>query len=287
MAVFMNCFFCMLFILIQAIIISICTPLTPTPYSVEKSATTESLASPCNSRSSKKDLILMSRELDGIPKGSEEVETLDVSYNNIQHLPGYIFWNNSYINVKKLSLQQNRISNVSVDAFKGARYVHEIDISDNLITSIDPYTFNLNTHLQKLIIMNNRIRFNRLQTFILSSSIQYLVLSNNQIDQIYEVTFLGVPNLRSLVLNDNEVHQIAPNSFRALNKLHYLSLANTGVYRLGQSTFKHVPSIVNLEGTPLSLRFEPPLKKVTGQSVSQLIDLLNAMLDSDEDLSKL
>ncbi|KAF5277468.1 hypothetical protein FQR65_LT03805 [Abscondita terminalis] len=229
------------------------------------------------------DVILMSRGFALIPKGSETVEYLDLSYNNIGILSEYVFWNNSYINVQKVLLHQNRIKNISANAFKGIRKIREVDLSDNLITSIDPYLFKSNTRLQRLIIMNNSIKFNRVQTFILSSSLQYLVLSNNNIDQIYEVTFLGVPNLRSLNLNDNNVFRIAPNGFRTLNKLHYLSLANTGVYRLGTSMFSQTPQIVNLDGTPLSKRFEPPLKKITGDSVKRLIRLLDIMIDDDED----
>ncbi|KAF5294584.1 hypothetical protein FQA39_LY13343 [Lamprigera yunnana] len=258
-------------------IVSMCAPVTPTSLN----ATSDNIH--CKTHSVHDvHLILMSRGLETIPKGGEKVESLDVSYNNIERLPDYVFWNNSFRNVKKLSLQQNRISNISLNAFKGVRSIREIDLSDNLITSIDPYLFKTNTHFQKLIIMNNSIKFDRLQTFLLSSSLQYLVMSNNNIDQIYEVTFLGVPNLRSLILNDNGVFRIASNSFRTLNKLHYLSLANTGVYRLRESMFSQIPHIVNLEGTLLSKRFEPPLKKITGDSVTKLIHLLHVMIDEDE-----
>lgn len=275
MAIFLTCVNCFLLTFLHSIVISINAPVASVNTTMENVY--------CQMPTlNDTDVILMSRGLDLIPKGSEVVETLDLSYNNIENLPDYVLWNNSYTNIKKVSLHQNRISNISANAFKGARQIREVDLSDNLVTSIDPYLFKSNTRLQKLIIMNNSIKFNRLQTFILSSSLQYLVLSNNNIDQIYEVTFLGVPNLRSLILNDNNVFRMASNSFRTLNKLHYLSLANTGVYRLGASMFSQIPQIVNLEGTPLSKRFEPPLKKITGDSVTRLIHLLNVMIDDDE-----
>ncbi|KAF2879098.1 hypothetical protein ILUMI_27075 [Ignelater luminosus] len=229
----------------------------------------------------KRNLIKMYMGLEGIPEGYPEVHTLNLGYNNIDQLSAFVFWNNSYTGVRKLYLQQNRIHHVSVNAFKGIRQVRQIDLSDNLITDFDPYTFKSNNRLQKLIVMNNLITFNRLQTFLLSHSIEYLVLSNNKIDQIYEMTFLGVPNLKSLVLNDNEIFGVSPNSFRTLDKLHYLSLANTGVHRLGESMFSRIPRTLNIEGTPLGLRFEPPLKKVTGESVARLLSLSRLMLEEN------
>lgn len=224
---------------------------------------------------------MISMGLDAIPKGNQAAQTLDVSYNYIGTLPDHVFWNNSFVNLRKIYLHQNLIGDIGVDAFRGVRQARQIDLSDNVIETIDPYTFKTNSRLQKLILMNNLIAFDRLQTFIISHSIEHLVLSNNKIEQIYDVTFLGVPNLRSLILNDNELIEIAENSFRTLNKLHYLSLINTGVHRLGQSMFSRIPDIINLEGTPLSNKFEPPLKKVIGESAIQLVSLSKLLVDEN------
>lgn len=227
------------------------------------------------------DLNMIFKGMESIPEGYPEVITLNVAYNRIDHLPNFIFYDNNYTNVRKIILQENKISNISVNAFKDIRYLNEIDFSNNLINQIDPYTFKWNNDLKKIILINNQISFGRRQTFILSYSLEHLVLSSNKIDQIYELNFLGVPNLRSLFLNDNDIIKIAPNSFRMLSKLRYLSLANTGVYRVSVSMFSQIPRTLNLEGTPLAERFDPPLTKVTGESVVRLLDLSNAMKNSN------
>lgn len=221
----------------------------------------------------KEDIIQMGLGLNRIPPGRPETQVLNIAYNHIERLPEYIFVNNSYRNLKKLFLHENKISNISMHAFRGLKFLRIVDMSDNRISAIDPYTFKSNPRLQKLILVRNHISFDRLQTFLVSHSIETLILSNNRIDQIHELTFLGVPNLKNLILNNNALTYMATNSFKMLHKLHYLSLANTGVYRLSENMFSQLPRIVNLENTPLANRFSPALRRVTDDGLANLIKI--------------
>lgn len=211
-------------------------------------------------------------DLQFIPTGTPEVEILNVSYNTIEKLPDYVFHNSSYERLKKILIYQNKINEISNLAFRGLKHLKMVDLSDNNLTTLDPYTFRTNTNLEKLVLINNNIRFDRLQIFLVSQSLETLILSNNQIDQIYEVTFLGVPNLLNLFLNGNDLIYISPNSFKTLTNLNYLSLSNTGIHRLSQNMFGNsLPAMVNLEGTPLATKFDPPLKKVMEESLEKLM----------------
>ncbi|XP_018326314.1 leucine-rich repeats and immunoglobulin-like domains protein 2 [Agrilus planipennis] len=223
-------------------------------------------------------LFQMAMRIKELPVGNPDIHNLNVAYNDITSVHDYELYNKSYTGLRKLYVHQNSIKHVGHHAFRGIKHLKHIDLSYNQIKKINSYTFVSNNKLSRLIMSNNLIRFEKYETFLLSHSIEYLVLAYNDIDQIFDLTFLGVPNLKSLILNNNELHSIAPNSFKSLNKLQYLSIVNTGVYRLSESMFSLIPRTLNLEGTPLAIRFEPPLKKVSGEAVVRLIGLSKILI---------
>lgn len=216
----------------------------------------------------------MNKNLHKIPTGNDNITILNVAYNNIEELPSLIFYNNSYKNVRKLLLQNNRINNISDDAFRGLDELKTIDCSDNKITTLDPYVFKHNNKLDKVILINNHIKFHRLQPFLMSRTIDTLILTSNNITEIYEITFLGLPNIKRLFLNENNLKVISSYSFARLKNFNYLSLANTLIYELKEDMFNEIPTTIDLEGTPLSRTFNPPLDKVKGISVLQLLATL-------------
>lgn len=218
----------------------------------------------------KNELVLMNHNLNSVPAGNFTVEILNLSHNNLNELPPLVFWNSSFKEAKKILLHHNRIVNVSLEAFRGLNELKTVDLSDNDISRLDPYTFNHNVVLEKLLLINNRINFDRLQPFLTSQSIETLILTNNKISHVYEVTFLGLPNLKRLFLNDNNLNLIAPRGFGRLPKLNYLSLAHTLIYQLSENMFDKIPKSVNLEGTPLSQTFDPPLTQLKEESVRKL-----------------
>lgn len=260
--------FCLLCLLFSRLCTASSTTI-PTAITTSRLSTTETPPSP--PRAVRHEITKMGLGLEKIPGGTPDVQVLNVAYNRISTLPDFVFYNNSYRGLKDLMVHENKITTVGAYAFRGLRLLKTVDMSDNNISTIDPYTFKTNTRLQRLMLVRNVIAFDRLQTFLISHSLETLVLSRNRITQIHELTFMGLPNLKNLVLNDNSLSHVAPNSFKSLSRLHYLSLANTGVYRLSESMFGQLPRMVNLEGTPLANRFDPPLEKIGEQGLENLI----------------
>lgn len=216
----------------------------------------------------------MGQGLESIPHGSNEIQLLNLAYNHLSSLPEYIFTNSSYKSLTTIDLSQNKINTIHPTAFRGLKNLSTVILTDNNVTSLDVYSFRYNLKLTKLDLSRNRLNFNRLRVFLVSQNLETLILKENRIEQIYELTFLGLPNLKYLNMDGNLLFMIAQNSFRSLNKLQYLSLANTGVYRLSQSMFgNNLPRIIDLEETPLSKRFDPPLKKINNNAVKSLMNL--------------
>ncbi|KYB28522.1 Protein slit-like protein [Tribolium castaneum] len=219
-------------------------------------------------------LVKMGQSLEEIPQGCAEIKILNVAYNQISTLPAYIFSNKTFKSLTKIELNQNRISEIHSTAFRGLKQLTTVILSDNNITSLDPWTFKNNHKLEKLDISRNSITFSKQTVFLVSHTIQTLIVSFNKIDEISEFTFIGLPNLKNLVLDGNTLDSLGPKSFKSLSKLQYLSLANTGVYHLSKSMFSNnLPRIIDLQDTPFSARFEPPLRTVRNEAVGNLLKI--------------
>ncbi|KAL3275480.1 hypothetical protein HHI36_020240 [Cryptolaemus montrouzieri] len=61
------------------------------------------------------------KQLSDIPQGAASIKTVDLAYNHLFCLTANIFQNKSYKDVTNLDLHENRISNISFQAFRGLR----------------------------------------------------------------------------------------------------------------------------------------------------------------------
>ncbi|CAH2001562.1 unnamed protein product [Acanthoscelides obtectus] len=219
--------------------------------------------------------IQMGKGLREIPLGSHNLESINFGYNRIPSLGPYVFYYNGYLSLTKIELCQNKIFNVSQNAFKELSQLKMVDLSGNNLTSLEVNTFKSNTKLVKLDLSQNKIGFIPFKLFLNSATLETLVLSSNKVDHIYEATFSKLPKLRNLMLNDNTIFFIDQNAFTHLRCLQYLSLASTGVFRLSENMFRNdsYPKIIDLSDTPLANKFDPPLKKVKNNGVANLLTL--------------
>ncbi|XP_022920299.1 leucine-rich repeat-containing protein 15-like [Onthophagus taurus] len=208
-----------------------------------------------------------------IPENKNNSIKINYSYNEINRLRDYVFFNKNYAQAETIELFKNKISDISTFAFWGLEQLKVVDLSDNLITNLDDQTFTTNRNLHKLVLINNRITFKSHHKFLISESIETLVLSNNRINKIYDSTFEALPKLRRLLLTDNALTEIENRSFQSLTNLRYLSLANTGVIHLSDSMFNTLPHIINLDDTPIAQNFDPPLRQVRGHAIKHLLQL--------------
>lgn len=212
----------------------------------------------------------MGKGLTEIPTGSTQIKLLNIAYNEVSKLEDYIFQNKSYRNVEKLDLHENKITNISMYAFRGLRRLKTVDLSYNKLTSLYPYIFEQNKRLETLDLSGNKIKFYKEFIFIVSPSLDTLILNDNSIGEVYELTFVGVKHLSNLMMDNNVLSQIHQNSFKALTDLQYLSLANTGLSRLSPKMFTKTPKVTNVQDTPLANQFNPPLTRIKEDHMEKL-----------------
>lgn len=147
---------------------------------------------------------------------------LDMSFNNFQTLPEYLFYT-------MLSLEV-------------------LDVSNNCITS-----FTLSRDLlPKVRVLN--LSENSLQTFRITSeslqSLEELYLNGNVLTVLDFQTFQSLPTLRILHLQRNDI-QICPHdtfdddgscvAFESVPNLEYLDLSENGLHRVPANAFRNTP----------------------------------------------
>ncbi|XP_014236581.1 chaoptin-like [Trichogramma pretiosum] len=134
--------------------------------------------------------------------------TLNVSYNSISQLnPGI-----STINLTRLDLGFNNISQLSSDVFANTPNLKIINLQNNRMTSIEPGTFAL-TSLDTLNLRDNRLESLRKQSFNGLNVLQQLDLSGNQLSQLTNEQFRHLRNLRVLNLSRNKLRSLTRDVF--------------------------------------------------------------------------
>ncbi|XP_030756799.1 leucine-rich repeat-containing protein 15-like [Sitophilus oryzae] len=225
----------------------------------------------------------MSEDLQDVPFGGYHVVSLNVAYNNITYLSSYIFFLNKYKNLNLIELGHNKMSEIHVDAFREMRSLECVDLSSNNLTELEANTFRHNTRLHKLDVTSNQLSFDPEKPFLRSYSLEVLVMSQNHITHIFDITFARIQNLRQLLLDDNPIYYMSRNCFAYSTRLQYISLARSGVHTIGEDMFRTPPRLVDLSGTPLAQKFNPPLTRVRSTQLIKLINIekFDGMMESD------
>ena len=194
----------------------------------------------------------------GDGKGLEalpSLETLDLSYNNIQSMAGLLTC--SLPSLKILVLAHNQIYKIEgIDNFSGLR---ELDLSSNAIKQIDYTSFQYPLALRFLRLDDNRIR--NLMNLNKLIKLQCLQIVTNRIQDFVEIERLReLPNLMELVLSNNPIVRKVPYRLNVIK-------------RLPQLMFLDAQEITNEERDRVELAQEtkaPPLVHLVPQPTQKI-----------------
>ncbi|XP_001121376.4 chaoptin isoform X1 [Apis mellifera] len=163
---------------------------------------------------------LTTLDLDAISEIGGPDFALNVSYNAISIINSGGLMNN----LTRLDLSFNNISHLPADTFYGTPDLKILDLQSNFIVVLEPGTFTLR-HLETLNIRNNKIEGLRKQSFHGLELLQQLDLSENQIAQLLTEQFRNLKNLRILNLSGNKIRSLPRDVFEG-TKLEILDLSN-------------------------------------------------------------
>ncbi|KAJ3051770.1 hypothetical protein HK097_007233 [Rhizophlyctis rosea] len=205
-------------------------------------------------------------ELPYVHHSTDQLQTLDARSNSIVGLPGELA---ACINLKKLLLFKNMLSDLPEDLFQSLPHLRILDVSSNVLTSVPTSIFNFCTELRELRLADNRI--DSLPKDIANlEKVTRLILGNNRIQSI-PVEMNNLTSLVELDLSGNLLNHIPDQAFLHLNHLKVLSLANNQLQSL-----PNFGSLADLE--VLDIRKNP--LTVLHVSIAKLLALEDLRLDT-------
>ncbi|XP_034180450.2 uncharacterized protein LOC117604471 [Osmia lignaria lignaria] len=172
-------------------------------------------------------------DLDAIAEIGGPDFVLNVSYNAISLISS----TGSTNNLTSLDLSFNNISHLPADTFYGTPNLKSLDLESNFIVVLEPGTFALK-YLETLNLRDNKVESLRKQSFHGLESLQQLDLSGNQLSQLSTKQFRNLKNLRILNLSRNKIRSLPKDVFEG-TKLEILDLSS--------NKFTVVPSLSFLE----------------------------------------
>lgn len=170
-------------------------------------------------------------------------------------------------------LDNNNISVIEPDAFRGLQHLEVAVINNNEIRELRHSTFQHNPELRRLDVSVNRLGFLHPDMFIhtklyfLNVSFNMLVLNGtllnskylNILDAAYctrkrdnswnvldSTTFIGLPSLTKLVLEGNGIRSLSSDIFMHNPRLVELNLRNNALRAISHEIFRHTRHIGHL-----------------------------------------
>jgi Leucine-rich repeat (LRR) protein len=241
----------------------------------------------------------------------QELQTLDISYNQISFIPEN--WAVSkFRRLQQLNLQHNNISELTGETLAGLNSLRILNLSHNLLEQLPNTLFYGSRELREIYLQNNKIYdlshgiFHRLEQLLILDLSQnqltshnidngtfaglirliVLNLSNNALTKIDSKTFHELYFLQILNLRNNSIGYIDDNAFLPLYNLHTLNLAENRLHTLNDKLFNglYVLSKLTLNNNLISIVEQNVFKncsdlKELDLSSNQLQDVPEALKD--------
>uniref|UniRef100_A0A2K6T7L2 Relaxin family peptide receptor 1 n=1 Tax=Saimiri boliviensis boliviensis TaxID=39432 RepID=A0A2K6T7L2_SAIBB len=152
-------------------------------------------------------------------------------------------------------LQNNKITSISIYAFRGLSSLTKLYLSHNRITFLKPGVFEDLHRLEWLIIEDNHLSQISPPTFYGLNSLILLVLMNNVLTHLPDKPLCQhMPRLHWLVMRKNKINHLNENTFAPLQKLDELDLGSNKIENLPPHVFKDLKELsqFSLEGIEIS-----------------------------------
>lgn len=152
-----------------------------------------------------------------------EMETVDLSHNEIKDLSGSVF--EKFWALRFLDLSHNKLKKIGFGAFGSLPTLLVLDLSKNEITDINSAGIANLVSLKTLFLQQNRIR----KMFKIPVALNELHLEENALTRIPAGSFPMINSLLFIHLDKNNISEAQPGAFRNLLTLRHLSLRHNNL----------------------------------------------------------
>lgn len=171
-----------------------------------------------------------------------------------------------------LDLQNNKITEIRENDFKGLKELHALILVNNKITVIHAKAFTPLVNLQRLYLSKNMLK--EIPSNI-PKSVQELRIHENQISKIKKVSFTGMVNVIVMELGSNPLTSsgVDADAFKDLKRVSYIRIADTNITSIPKGLPTSL-SELHLDGNKIT--------KVTTDSLKGLKHLAKLGLSNNE-----
>ena len=175
------------------------------------------------------------------PLKEKTIHSVDLSGNNLTHLPDGVF---QYLNcVTRLDLSCCSINNLTLNSFLGMESLEALYVEQSKVKWITGFSESFNKSslsnppLKNLSLSGNRIPALTSNVFSGLDKLIFLDLSLCKIKHIDNDTFQGLISLNSLDLSSNDIDSVYAKTFSHLLSLHELKLSSNKIQTLNPAMF--------------------------------------------------
>ncbi|CAG9788315.1 unnamed protein product [Diatraea saccharalis] len=185
-------------------------------------------------------------------KYTKAILRLDVKYCTIENLHSYAFANLSL--VEELTLRDNQIKIMAVNAFSHHARLKTISLDQNNIAEINRNVFVDLPSLEQLFLTANKITTIHDKAFVHLANLKEIEIDKNKIFSLNSETFSGLRNLEKLELSYNNLEVVGDNTFAPLVNLRFLNLGYNKIQMLDEKAFNGLSrlQVLSLENNKLT-----------------------------------
>ncbi|KAK0148269.1 Toll-like receptor 13 [Merluccius polli] len=148
-------------------------------------------------------------------------------------------------NVKELDFGQNKITDISENAFQSLRQLNKLIIKHNHLSSV-PHAIRNVSKLLKLDLSFNEISVLGCDDFANMTRLTILHLNNNHLLALKDCVFKDLVNLKHLELQNSSITKLSGTFKKNMPNLQVLNLFNNQLTVLGRGEFEALKSLQNL-----------------------------------------
>uniref|UniRef100_A0A0N7ZCB7 Ig-like domain-containing protein n=1 Tax=Scylla olivacea TaxID=85551 RepID=A0A0N7ZCB7_SCYOL len=179
----------------------------------------------CRWKNGKETVECRDQQLISVPSVVDtDTQVLDLTGNNLQTLPKYVFKRAGLINLQKIYLANCNIGNIDNTAFAQLTNLVELDLSDNLLTEVPAQAFSHVPALRDLQLRGNRLQKIRSNSFDHTPSLVRLDLSFSRIKSVSPRAFDNLSLLEKIELQGNQLTELPVAAVRTLERVHELDV---------------------------------------------------------------
>ena len=204
-------------------------------------------------------------------EGLTSLQTLDLSGNALDHLPGDLF-EHLDASMRTLKLNGNPLGALPAGVFDGLTGIRTLDLANTGLTELPAGLFADLNRLETLRLVENRLRaFPAAALGDVAGTLEDLFMRDNDIASIAAGDLDGMTELQRLALSDNALTSLPAGLFDDATELYELKLDNNALASLPDDLLRPLTKLqtVSLEGNPGFDSFAPVVEPIPAQSVER------------------